>query len=725
MKKLVLIFILFFILPLQIYSQQNFWEPTNGPQGGFVHAFAFNSSSSIFAGTEAGVYRSTNDGDNWTEINNGLPTYRYVACIAINSVDHIFIGAGEGIYRSTDNGESWNNISAGLWGSYKSLVIDSNENIYTGITGGGIFRSSDEGENWSVVYNDYGTTEFNSLAINSKGYIFSGFDGVHGDGILRSTDNGNTWTQQLYYSAESLVITTNDFVFAGTTGLGVFRSTDDGLNWEQVNNGITDSISSPHINSLTKNNTGNIFAAGFRFIYGGPIESRIWRSTDYGDSWFEKDNGLPENIPNIYDLVVDSSGNIFAGTHGKGIYQSTDNGESWIIKNNGLNSTYILSLLISSDGNLFASVWENGLYRLTNNGLEWEKIFDDSPIHSSLIESNGSIFLGINGKGIFRSDDNGNNWVQVNNGFPNTNILALTVSPTGTLYAGIGGFDGEIFQSTDNGESWFNMGHIFGHVRWSMSLAVNSYGHIFVGTGEGVYRSTDGINWGEINNELPNPVVVSCMMINSLQHVFIGTYSGVYRSTNIGNNWSEINNGLSNTQIEALTSNSGLNIFAGTLDGIFQSTNNGDDWIEINNNLSNTSVHSLAFNQNNYLYCGTSSGVFHTSTPITSIEDKNTLTISKFKLLQNYPNPFNPSTKISYQLPTAGYVTIKVNDVLGKEISTLVNEYRPAGNYEVEFSATGGGNNLPAGRQGLASGIYFYRLQAGSFIETKKMILLR
>jgi hypothetical protein len=92
--------------------------------------------------------------------------------------------------------------------------------------------------------------------------------------------------------------------------------------------------------------------------------------------------------------------------------------------------------------------------------------------------------------------------------------------------------------------------------------------------------------------------------------------------------------------------------------------------------------------------------------------------IQGFVLSQNYPNPFNPSTTIRYSIPIAGNVTLKVFDILGKEIATLVNEEKPAGEYEVEFSATGGGRNLP-------SGIYFYQLQSGSYVETKKMILLR
>jgi hypothetical protein len=97
-----------------------------------------------------------------------------------------------------------------------------------------------------------------------------------------------------------------------------------------------------------------------------------------------------------------------------------------------------------------------------------------------------------------------------------------------------------------------------------------------------------------------------------------------------------------------------------------------------------------------------------------------------FILYQNYPNPFNPSTKIEFRISNFEFVTLKVYDVLGREVTTLINEYKTAGKYEVEFNGhSGEGRNLPAGRQGLTSGIYFYQLQAGELIQTKKMIYLK
>jgi len=100
-------------------------------------------------------------------------------------------------------------------------------------------------------------------------------------------------------------------------------------------------------------------------------------------------------------------------------------------------------------------------------------------------------------------------------------------------------------------------------------------------------------------------------------------------------------------------------------------------------------------------------------TPVGNIKEESSLP-KEFVLTQNYPNPFNPTTIIKYDIPGFSFITLKVYDVLGKEIATLVNDEKPAGSYEVEFSAIG-----------LPSGIYFYKLQAGNFIETKKMVLMK
>jgi len=110
--------------------------------------------------------------------------------------------------------------------------------------------------------------------------------------------------------------------------------------------------------------------------------------------------------------------------------------------------------------------------------------------------------------------------------------------------------------------------------------------------------------------------------------------------------------------------------------------------------------------------------ITHMPVAINDGEDDNWI-LKTFSLYQNYPNPFNPSTKISWQSPVGSWQTLKVYDVLGNEVATLVNEEKPAGNYEVEF------NNHAGTVRNLPSGIYFYTLTAGSFTQTKKMLMIK
>jgi hypothetical protein len=123
----------------------------------------------------------------------------------------------------------------------------------------------------------------------------------------------------------------------------------------------------------------------------------------------------------------------------------------------------------------------------------------------------------------------------------------------------------------------------------------------------------------------------------------------------------------------------------------------------------------ISFNngQDELWYVGTNADVEYAAFSVTGIEEKQ-LQVSEYNLAQNYPNPFNPATRISYSLPKESFVTLKVYNSLGEEITTLVNESKPAGRYTTEFN----GSNL-------SSGVYIYRIQAGTFSNTKKLLLLK
>ena len=116
-------------------------------------------------------------------------------------------------------------------------------------------------------------------------------------------------------------------------------------------------------------------------------------------------------------------------------------------------------------------------------------------------------------------------------------------------------------------------------------------------------------------------------------------------------------------------------------------------------------------------------GVIYGDTSVVSVEEENQIS-SNFILQQNYPNPFNPTTNIGFQIAEFGFVSLKVYDVLGREVAILVNEEKHAGNYEVKFSAKGGSSSGGDGND-LSSGIYFYKLQTETYTSVKKMILMK
>jgi len=149
---------------------------------------------------------------------------------------------------------------------------------------------------------------------------------------------------------------------------------------------------------------------------------------------------------------------------------------------------------------------------------------------------------------------------------------------------------------------------------------------------------------------------------------------------------------------------------------VFLSANNGTTWSEVDSGLTNRNVIALTVSGTN-LFAGISGGgvwrrplsEMTTAVPLGSNKLPGT-----YALLQNYPNPFNPTTEISYQLPAAGFVTLNVYDVLGRKAKTLVSERQNAGTHSLTLNAAG-----------LSSGVYFYRLTAGNFVDTKKLLLLK
>ncbi len=205
-------------------------------------------------------------------------------------------------------------------------------------------------------------------------------------------------------------------------------------------------------------------------------------------------------------------------------------------------------------------------------------------------------------------------------------------------------------------------------------------------------------------------------MKNLFLNLSVALISFLFHAENIfsQNFWQQINGPYRRT-INTLAINSSGHIFVGTYDGVFRSTDNGGIWAQVNTGLTNTSVCSLTINSSGHIFAGTcGGGVFRSVQSTTSIKETNTAIISSFVLMQNYPNPFNPSTTIKFALPERAKINLSVYNLLGEKVAELVSGEMDADYHETQWNASR-----------FASGVYFYTLQAGKYIETKKLILMK
>jgi hypothetical protein len=258
-----------------------------------------------------------------------------------------------------------------------------------------------------------------------------------------------------------------------------------------------------------------------------------------------------------------------------------------------------------------------------------------------------------------------------------------------------------------------------------MSLAVSG-SYVFAGTnGAGVYRSSDsGLSWAPANEGLTNNAIWSLAVSGT--YLYAGVTGGIFRSTDNAASWMQVENGVTVLRVAANNScviaRFGPN--AGTL---YLSTDHGTSWRDLNSETLWDDAWNV-YIHNGYVFTaawGKGSGVWRCRLDeLVSCDQSQPAIPGGFLLQQNYPNPFNPVTHIRYQISDLRYVKLTVYDLLGREVAVLVDEEKPPGSYDVQFSAKGGS---ASGRDasGLSSGVYFYRLQAADFTQTKRLLLLR
>lgn len=655
----------------------------------------------IIVGGKGDIFTTDNAGENW--IRRQTPeSYRLMDAAYLDGKTVIAVGAGKNMLRSTDDGVSWQNIS--LPGSYHLWGCTYNKNTRVlfacGISRNGtILRSTDEGKTWSEVFTA------SSEMVGLYDITFRDDNNIIATGgmadkqfICTSSDAGKTWklTQldmpgiNASMVPEAVSFANRDTgIIAGHSGL-ILRTTDGGNNWEVKN-------AMPHLSAVNVLNYDAVEFSRDNTAYITGASGIVLRSKDYGVTWEKLTKGTYVHMTSVSFITP----LIGAASGGDGMVMLTrDGGKTWTEKPTGSGFS-LWKIHMLSDKNIYAfgsdhSAKKKGVICTTTDGGEhWTNSYIDPEVvikDADFIDSRNGILTGYvyNAENydfsrgvVYTTSDGGITWTKTadlydaENGLPPAKIKMLSLSRI-LLMGELSSF----FISEDGGKSW-------------------------------KYRS-----------KLPLRSTSSSMQVVDENNIYVASMTGIFKSTDEARTWTKkfdlTSSGNTVRSVHFCDVNSGYAVGSGETSPnyslIMKTTDGGENWSFEFPPTVNGLLGVFTVNDTTCYAVGSQGTIISTFTPgiETGVEEDPGFIPSEYSLSQNYPNPFNPSTVIDYYLPETSAISIRVHDILGKEVAVLLDAQMPAGRHSVIFNAS----HLP-------SGIYFYTIRSAGFRETKKMMLLK
>ncbi len=673
---------------------QRIWMPTNGPMGADVTAIGFHTDGTLFAGTYP-----------------------------------------QGLFRSTDDGTSWQYV--GFAGKeLRGVVEDAAGNLLLATFTSGVFLSPDAGATWRTYNNGLADPRVHSIAVSHRGEIIAG---THGAGAFRYNGEAG-WSRQseglLDQDVRSVDFDSDGTAYAATFRAGLFRSVD-GAEWVSVNGGSGISV----LRTVAADR-GLIVAGGWN---GGIAYTRAGDTT-----WTSINTGLPNQ--KVWRIAITPEGNILAGMQANGLYVYDWDSVSWI--HAGLDDNIISAINVrptgvtwigartgiyrvehagavpelkgiprsvayavrqTSSGALIAATEQNGMFRSEDGGTNWNPS-DLQVIDVLSIGVRGDqVFAGSTFGKLYRSDDDGRTWIRIDRGPGDAWVaepVSSIVATSEVIYAGSVG-DG-VLRSDDGGESWQSGGLPGEGV---LAMATDESGTVYAGTIDGLFRSADrGTTWAGMNTGLSN-LFVRAVFFDRDGTLRVGTASGVFRLPPGSATWEA--DGLEGTTVTAIVRGANGALYASTYgSGVFERTDDTPEWKELTDGLTNLQVLSVEYatgiHSGDALLASTDGdGVFIMALPAVGVVGRPEVT-GPIELHPNYPNPLRRSTTITFSLPTSAEVTLRVFDLLGREVASLHSGRLPPGIHTRVWDA----NNA-------AAGLYLYTLSVAGLRKTRPMSLTR
>ena len=690
----------------------------------------------IYASTTASFYRSSNTGDTWALITSGLPSgeSRVALAVAPSSPDYVYYLAGPG-------GASGNGTFAGLYRS-----TDSGLNFSTRTTTPNILTGDLEGD-------DSGDQSSYDLAIaidpNDANEVITGGTNIWRDEAGGGTSfsivshwNENTATsnglEYTHADIHELVFQNDNSLWCGSDG-GVFLSTDDGVTWQDKSDGLT----------ITQ----------FYRIAGYQLNTSllIGGTQDNGSNKFTGST----DIEHIYgadgmDCMIDHSNSnvLYFSSQNGGLRKSTDGGDnSSSIKPSGATGAWVTPYAMDPSNSDIIYGGYSDIFRSTNGGSSWTNQGVDGRGAIAIGTNNPSRVYASQGSTIWMSNDAGASWSDVSAGLPGITITFIAVNPDNSpdVWVTLGDFNAgeKVYRSNNAGTTWSNISGTL------PDCIVNCIGYedtdgspndaLYIGTDVGVfYRDDDLGDWIPFMNGLPS-VPVFDLEINLAGLIRAGTYGrGIW--TSVLYSVCPTNNTLTQVNDPSNPNYTGFQFYEAS-DYITSSRIiTGGEGTDVTYRGGSYVLLTPGFHvrENNKFFADigactggalsrksrTVRGIYEGPITIQAaklinaetrglVEAKTETLPDRFDLQQNYPNPFNPVTTIQYALPKDVHVSLKVYDILGQEVITLVDEPQTAGYKSLVWD----GRNESG--ESVASGLYIYRMTAGEFVQVQKMLYMK
>ena len=628
---------------------------SGGPYGGYITCLTLDPSDPdvIYAGTESGLYKTTDGGASWTE--SGLATMAVrVVEVAPGDSDVVYAGTDQGVYRSADGGVTW--AQRGLASDrVHALAVhpDDADLVFAGtmvwphlVEEGkvvGVFKSSDGGQSWDAKHTEaIEGVEALLFDTNDPSTIYAAVRNASDwtAGFRKSTDGGDTWTGTKVgpYSPWDEVVALGmtpaghspaTLYASSPVGEDVYASTDQGETW--TNTDVPGLYQAAAI-KVDPKSPGTVYVAAESF-FSSEGGGRFYRSLNGGESWEVKASGLSGTSAS--GLVVDPvDGDLCVGLEEGGVFRSTDRADHWAVSNEGVINTSINGLAAhpSSPGTAFAAVKGFPFAKTADGGGSWTYP-PDGPTDLGAVAVNPSdpsvLWAGHDFRygwtfHVYKSTDGGASWESINylrtSDGTTTGVTDILVSSADTqcvlvgtsyeIYNGISGI-GLLARTTTGGEGWLQIGG----ATTALAADPNTPGLVYQGksrTGQ-LFAISDAC--GSANSQEITPEAgigdVRDIEVGSQSEVYVAASDGLWRRE--GTSWTTLS-GLPGEDVMALAIDQAPNpdlLYISLKDeGVYASADGGDTWNDWNGDLPDLEVTELAIGDASpsTLYAGTRYG---------------------------------------------------------------------------------------------------------------------